>query len=321
MRGLVLRDRRWRNSAAAAMALAAAALFMAAPAAAQITVTDDFDRTVTLAAPAQRIVSLAPHNTENLFSAGAGARVVAVVAHSDYPPAALRIPSIGSHVQFNLEALVALNPDLVVAWESAKNRETMRKIERLGYAVYYSEPRDFEDIIENIEELAQLAGSAASIDPPVAALRAELARLRARYADAAPLSVFYQVWNAPLMTLGGGHFISRVLEVCGARNIFAESKILAPRVSVEAVVRADPDIIIGSRVHGRASDDMAFWKKWRSMRAIAGDGIVFVDADVMHRHTARMIMGIGTVCESIDQVRRGDRERRGTSPAAPATEQ
>jgi len=217
MRGMVLRGRRWRNSAAAA-------LFMAAPAAAQITVTDDFDRTVTIAAPAQRIVSLAPHNTENLFSAGAGARVVAVVAHSDYPPAALRIPSIGSHVQFNLEALVALNPDLVVAWESAKNRETMRKIERLGYAVYYSEPRDFEDIIENIEELAQLAGSAASIDPPVATLRAELVRLRA---------------------------------------------------------------------------------------------IVFVDADVMHRHTARMIMGIGTVCESIDQVRRGN-----SSPApAPEPEQ
>ncbi|MDD9875762.1 MAG: helical backbone metal receptor [Gammaproteobacteria bacterium] len=202
--------------------------------------------------------------------------------------------------------MIALNPDLVVAWESAKNRDAMRTIERLGFAVYYSEPRDFEDIIENIRELAQLTGSVSSIDPPVAALRAELDRVRARFAAAATQRVFYQVWSNPLITLGGRHFISRVLEVCGARNIFADSTILAPRVSIETVVRADPDIIISGRVHGRAPADISMWEKWPTLRAVAGDGLVFVDSDVMHRHTARMIMGIGEVCEEIDRVRRGN---------------
>jgi len=292
----------WQAVWAWALAWALAVL----PAAAQITVTDDFGRTVTLDSPARRIVSLAPHNTENLFSAGAGRHVVAVVNYSDYPPAALRLPSIGNHVQFNLEALVALNPDLVVAWQSARNRDTMRTIERLGFAVYYSEPRDFEDIIDNIRELAQLAGSEADIDPPVAVLRAELRRVRARFAAKAPQRVFYQVWSKPLKTLNGRHFISRVLEVCGARNIFAESPLLVPQVSIEAVVRADPDIIISGRVHGQAPGDMAMWEKWPTMRAVAGDGLVLVDPDVMHRHTARMIMGIGEVCREIDRVRRAN---------------
>lgn len=305
------------NMRAALAALAALMFAAATETTAQITVTDDFGRAVTLAAPAKRIVSLAPHNTENLFSAGAGDRVVGVVEHSDYPPAALRIPSIGSHVQVNLEALIALKPDLVVAWQSAKNRDTMRQIERLGYAVYYSEPRDFEDIIENIRELAQLAGSESGIDPPPSELRAELDELRARYADAAPMHVFYQVWNAPLMTLGGKHYISRVLEVCGARNLFAESTIIAPRVSIEAVVRADPDIIIGGRFEGE-TPDMSMWEKWRSMRAIAHDGLVFVEADVMHRHTARMMMGIREVCEGIDRVRANSPPRPGDSPSGDA---
>jgi len=277
-----------------AVALAA----VSAPAAAQITVTDDLGRTVTLPAPAARIVSLAPHITENLFSAGAGARVVAVVDHSDYPPAARAIPSLGNYAQFSLEALIALKPDLVVAWRTVKSGELLDRIERLGITVYYSEPRDFDGIISNIEELARLAGTMLAIDP--GRLRAELARLRARYAGAAPLTVFYQIWREPLMTLGGGHFISRVLEVCGARNLFEASSIMAPRVGIEAVVRADPDIIIASGGRGA----FALWRKWRSMRAVARGGLVTVDADVMHRHTARMIMGIGEVCARIDQARR-----------------
>lgn len=279
-------------------AMAMAAALTVTPSVADITVTDDLGRTVTLETPAQRIVSLAPHTTENLFSAGAGARVVAVVDHSDFPPAARRIPSLGNYAQFSVEALIAFAPDLVVAWRTAKSRALLDHIERLGIAVYYSEPRDFEGIIANIEELARLAGTVPVIDP--AALRKELGHLRARYAGAAPLTVFYQVWREPLMTLGGGHFISRVLEVCGARNLFAESAILAPRVSVEAVVRADPDIIIAG-----GAAEFALWKKWRAMRAVARGGLVFVDSDVMHRHTARMLMGIGELCEDIDRVRRG----------------
>ncbi len=275
---------------------------------AQITVTDDFNRAVTLVAPAQRILSLGPHVTENLFTAGAGDKVVGVVAHSDYPPRARRIKSIGDgYAQINLEAVIALAPDLVAAWQTGHNRESLEKIAALGFPVYYSEPRDFEDIIENIQELALLAGSSARINPPVAKLRAELAQVRARYGAKPVQKVFYQVWNEPLITLNGDHYLSRVLELCGARNVFAGLPIIAPRVSVEAVLQANPDIIIaggGGSGDGRRPD-MSAWKKWRRLAATARGGFVFIDGSVMHRHTARMIMGIRGLCEQIDRVRVG----------------
>ena len=274
------------------------------PAAPPITVTDDFNRVVTLPAPAARIISLGPHITENLFSAGAGDKVVGVVEHSDYPPRARRIQSLGGgYAQLNLETVIALAPDLVVAWETAGNAESVKKIVELGFTVYYSEPRSFEDIIENIEELALLAGSSDRINPPPASLREELQRVRARFGAKSTQTVFYQVWRNPLITLNGDHYISRALELCGARNVFAELSIIAPRVSVEAVLEANPDIIIAGRSDGRGSD-LSMWEKWNSLAAVTHDGFLFIDGSVMHRHTARMIMGIRGLCEKIDRVRR-----------------
>ncbi len=271
---------------------------------APITVTDDFNRSVTLAKPAERILSLSPHNTENLFSAGAGSKVVGGVEHSDYPPAAARLASVGnSYARINLEAVLALAPDLVVAWETAGNRETLQKIAQLGFQLYYSEPRNFADIIENIEELALLAGSSALIHPPAAHLREELAQVRAQFGGKSTQTVFYQVWREPLMTINGAHLLSRALELCGARNAFAHLPIIAPQLSLEAILQADPDIIITARVPGQPPQQQrAWWKKWASLSAVQHDGFVWVDG-AMHRNTARMIMGLRNLCEQIDQVR------------------
>lgn len=271
-------------------------------AAAPITVVDDFARRVTLDAPAERIISLSPHNTENLFAAGAGDKIVGVGEYSDYPPAALAIPSVGSHAQVNLEAVIALAPDLIVAWQTGGNREALKKIEQLNYPVYYSEPRSFEDIIENIEELALLAGSTSRIHPPAADLRQELAAVGTRFGTKSIQRVFYQVWSDPLITLNGEHFISRVLELCGAENAFADLAIIAPRISIESVIHANPDIIITGRV-GDLPPDLTMWKKWQSITAVKRGNFIAVDSGVMHRHTARMIMGIRTLCEEIDRVR------------------
>lgn len=269
-----------------------------------ITVTDDFNRTVTLPKPAERILSLAPHITENLFSAAAGDKIIGVAAHSDYPPAARHIASVGSsYARINLEAVIKMAPDLVVAWQTGGNRDTLKKIADLGFPVYYSEPRDFHSIVENIQELALLAGRGKHIAPLVAQLRAELAGLSVSFSRQSQQTVFYQIWGEPLMTLGGTHIISRVLELCGARNAFAHLSLIAPRISVESVVQANPDIIITSQVDGQRTD-ISRWKKWSSLSAVQHDGFVFVDASAMHRHTARMIMSIRNLCEQIDRVRK-----------------
>lgn len=267
-----------------------------------VQVVDDLGGVVTLAAPAERIISLAPHNTENLYSAGAGDRVVGVVNHSDYPPPANDLPSLGTHVQFNLEAILDLDPDLVVAWKSAKNAESLQRIEEFGIAVYYSEPRTFEDIVDNIRELAVLAGTEQNLAPEVDDILADIETLRQRYRDRQLLDVFYQVWTDPLMTLNGEHFITRALEVCRAHNLFADLPILAPRVSMEAVIEANPDAIITGMVDGM-KPDMSQWQQWNAVKAVRNDHYVFVDSDVMHRHTLRMLNGINGLCEQLQGVR------------------
>ncbi len=271
---------------------------------AEIRVVDDFGRDVVLAEPARRILSLAPHITENLFSAGAGDRVVGVVDHSDFPPAANDLPSVGSYVHFNIEGALALAPDLVVAWRNNSNGEMLDHLERHGITVYFSEPRTFVGVVENIRELALLAGTEDAVDPRLDQALGKIAEARDRFVGRPVLDVFYQIWSEPLMTLNGEHFISRILEVCGARNLFADLSIIAPRVSMEAVIEANPDVIIAGLRDG-VRPDMSFWRKWTMVKAVKRDRFVFVDSDVMHRHTLRMLLGIPGFCSQVDAARRG----------------
>lgn len=267
---------------------------------AEISVTDNFGRRVVLAEPAKRILSLAPHTTENLFSAGAGARIIGVAAHSDYPPRAREIPSVGnSYAAINLEAVLALAPDLVVAWETAGNRESLQKIERLGFSVYRSEPRDFARVLGNIEDFAVLAG----LDEPpgLADLRAELRGLRGEFSGKEIQSVFYPISTSPLMSIGGAHVISRALEICGARNAFGDLPFIAPQLSIESLIKVDPDIIVIPQIAAQPAR-VAYWKKW-PLRAAERDAFVAVDADAMNRPTARMILHLRDLCVQIDEVR------------------
>ena len=277
-------------------------LFAIGVAADVIEVLDDSGHSVTLTAPAERIISLAPHNTENLFSAGAGNKVVGVVEYSDYPPIAQKITSVGSHVEFNLEAILALEPDLIVAWRSGNNSGALQQIERFGIPVYYSEPRSFSDIVENIRELARLSGTEHLQDPDLDGILTEIESARGIYTHQAAISVFYQVWTDPLMTLNGDHLISRVLDVCGAQHLFAELPIIAPRISIEAVVDANPDVIATGMVDQK-KPDMSIWDKWETVSAVKNDHFVFVDSDVMHRHTLRMLRAVTGFCDQLNSIR------------------
>ncbi len=267
-----------------------------------IEVTDDFDRRVVLEFPASRIVSLSPHNTENLFSAGLGDRIVGVDEYSQYPSAASEIPSVGSSSQVNIEAIIALEPDLIVVWQTATNKGKLEKLSELGYVLYYSEPGNFEDIIENILDLAVLGDTQEKISSHPQKLRQEIAELKEEYAGVSIQSVFYQIWSDPLITLNGDHFITKVLKICGAENVFSDLSIIAPRVSVESVIEANPDVIITGNA-GDATGELSMWEPWKSITAVAKSNYVYVNSDVMHRHTARMIMGIRKLCIDLDATR------------------
>src|SRR5258705_8147812 len=208
---------------------------------ATVSVTDDTGATVTLPALAQRVISLAPHVTEMLYAAGGGAKLIGAVTYSDYPPEAKQIPRVGDNKALDLERIVALKPDLIVVWRHGNAQRQLDRLRDLHIPLYFNEPHHLDDIAVTLTKLGTLLGTSPTADAAANAYRNDIAQLRARYAARPPVSVFYQVWDDPLMTLNGAHMISDVIALCGGRNVFAKLEPLVPTVSTEAVLAANPE--------------------------------------------------------------------------------
>ncbi len=285
-------------------ALALGLLVAAARACAAVEALDDTGRLVRLAEPARRIVALAPHLTELLFEAGAGAALVGTPAFSDYPEAAKAIPRIGDARALDLERIAALRPDLVVAWASGSPKRQVERLGNLGLPVFYSETPDLGAIAGTLERLGHLAGTAAAAGQRAGRFRSDLARLRARYAGRGSLRVFYQVAAQPLVTVSTRHVIADALSVCGARSVFAAHRDWLPRPSREAVLLADPDAIVVAAVQDRKAR-LAQWRRWGSLRAVAAGRLYAVDPSTLHRATPRILEGVATLCGYIATARGG----------------
>jgi len=274
------------------------ALLFSGNALAAVSAVDSDGRRVSLDAPAQRIVSLAPHVTEQLFAAGAGAKLVAVSEYSDYPEAAKALPQVASSGAVHLEMLLALKPDLVVAWRLEATSAALSRLESLGVPVFYSEPRRLAHLPDMIESLGELAGTAGVARPLAASLRTELTRLGAAYGGKQPVSVFYQIADKPLMTLGGGHFVSDAITLCGGRNVFAAATTMAPVVNVESVLATDPEAIVGTR-----DEWHAYWRRFPGLRAVRAGNLYTVPVNEMHRHGPRAIGATRLLCEHLEAAR------------------
>lgn len=272
--------------------------------AAGIAVTDDAGRQVTLDRPARRIVSLAPHATELLFAAGAGPLTVGAVSYSDYPAAARQIARVGDAASLNLEAVVALQPELVVAWQSGNNAAQLQRLVASGIPVFFSEPRRLEDIATNVERLGTLAGTEAIAQSTAQAFRSDYQRLAGEFSRRAPVRVFYQIWHNPPITVNGDHLISQVIELCGGRNVFAGIDSLAPSVSREAVLAADPQVIVASA--GATTDPPQWldsWRSWPQLSAVAMQQLYAIDPDLIERQSPRILEGARILCRQLEQAR------------------
>lgn len=277
-----------------AFALPAAAL-------AKVAVTDDEGRTVELPQPARRIVSLSPALTEQLFAIGAGDLIVGTTDFADFPDAAKSIPRVARAHSIDLERVSAARPDLILIWGSGYPPATIEAVRRLGVAVFVSEPSRLADIASSLERLGVMTGRAAA--PAANAFRGKLDALKARYGGRREVRVFYQVWSDPLMTLGGKHVVSEAISVCGGRNVFADLAPIAPRVSTEAVLAADPEVIMTAEPGGRPSDALEMWKRFERIAAVKRHRFVTLDADRINRNGPRIVDEMATMCEAIDRAR------------------
>lgn len=264
--------------------------------------TDDDGNRIVLEHPAKRIVSLAPHTTEMLFAAGAGDRVVGVVSYSDYPPQAKKIPRVGSNM-IDLEQVLALKPDLVVAWKSGNGERLVGQLRHLGLTVFVSEPTSIEIIAANIAALGRLAGTGEEANKVAASLRERRDALKKRYGQRPKLKVFYQVWNAPLMTVNGDHLISHVIELCGGTNIFADLPALTPTVSLEGVLAADPDVILTGEADGEQSKWLKEWDRWPGLKAVRQRNLYHIKPDLLQRNGPRILDGAELVCGYLERAR------------------
>jgi iron complex transport system substrate-binding protein len=274
-----------------------------ATAEAEIVVRDDTGATIRLAQPARRIVSLAPHITENLYAAGAGAKLVGAVEYSDYPAAAKRVRRVGDYMRPDLETIVALKPDLVLTWQSGNADASITKMKALGLNVYQSQPNRLDDIPANIEAIGRLAGSETIANAAANAFRQRLAKLYAQYGKQPSVPLFYQAWHQPLLTVGGDQIISDAIRLCGGTNIFAKLPSMAPSVSIEAVLAADPEAIVASGMGYDTPVGLNDWKRWKKLTATARGNLFFVPADLMQRATPRLLDGAEMLCRHLETAR------------------
>lgn len=278
-------------------------LFLTVPAQAEILVHDDSGQELRLKSAARRIVSLAPHLTENLHAAGAGAYIVGVTDYSDYPASARQLPHIGQSDRIDLEKLLTLEPDLVVAWRSGTSPALLSRLKALGIPVYLSETGRLENIARDIERYGQLAGTASFANQAAARFRQRLAHLRATYSAKPRLRVFYQIWDAPIITVGGSQIISDVIHLCGGENVFGTLAAMAPALNREAVLAARPEVIIASGNNSEAPPWLADWKRWPQLPAARYGHLFFIPPDLIQRHTPRLLDGTEQLCRLLDQAR------------------
>ncbi|HCI46032.1 MAG TPA: cobalamin-binding protein [Rhodospirillaceae bacterium] len=271
--------------------------------AAPICVVDDLEVEVCLDQPAKRIATLSPGATELAFAAGAGDKVVAVVNYSDYPEAALKLPLVGNHTRIDLEALLALKPDLVITWRTGNPPAQMEMLRALGLPMFAIEPRTFEGVSKVIEQLSTLAGTEQEGFAEAERFRKGIAKIAEQYRDAEPVPVFYQVWQTPLMTINDDHLIGKVVQLCGGVNVFGDMPRLVPRISAEVVLEADPHAIITGSVEGIEDNQLDRWKSYTGMTAVAKNNLFFVPASPISRPTPRLLEASRDICERLDVAR------------------
>nr|WP_123071888.1 cobalamin-binding protein [Massilia aurea] len=274
---------------------------MTAHAEAAITVKDDAGLAVTVAKPALRVVSMAPSVTELLFAAGGGNQIVGAVNYSDYPEAAKRIPRIGSNREIDMELLISLKPDLIVAWRHNSSERQIEMVRRLGIPVFQSDPQTLDGIPDAVLRLGQLLGTDAAAKATATQLREQLAGLRAKYANRSTVRTFYQVWDKPLYTLSGKHILTDAMKLCGGENIFDKLTVTAPIVSIESVLQANPEAIIATAEKNYGGVEL--WKPYGTLAAVRSNNLFTLDGHLLNRAGPRMVQGTAAMCEVLEQAR------------------
>jgi iron complex transport system substrate-binding protein len=255
-----------------------------------------------LTAPADRLITLSPHLAELVFAAGAGQNLIATADYSEYPEAAASLPRIGDAFRIDVERVLSLSPDLVIAWDSGNPRQAIEQLVSLGIPVWSVEIREPGEIGKVIKAIGEASGQAEAASEAASTYQLRLTALARRYESRQVLDYFYQVDEKPLYTINGEHLISKGLSLCGGHNIFRDLPGLAFQITHESVIVANPAVLFAP-AQSNQSNPLATWREWPGMRAVKHNALFLLPADKISRATPRLLDALEIACKLLDDLR------------------
>ena len=249
------------------------------------------------------ILALSPHVVEMLFAIGAGDQIIATTDHSDYPEAAKSIPSIGNYAKLQIERVIELQPDLIIAWKTGNPADDLQRLQKLGFKLVYSDPKSLLDVAKEIQHFGNLTGNQAQGNEVAGKYIKRLKAITEKYKNTAPIKVFYELWSRPLSTIAKGSWPQLHLDTCGAVNPFYEATNSYPQVGIEKVLVHDIQLIIQPLSANQPAKEGFNWSEWQALNAVTHNQIIQPDADQLHRMTTRVLDEIEILCQDIDKTR------------------
>ncbi|MCW8332729.1 vitamin B12 ABC transporter substrate-binding protein BtuF [Vibrio paucivorans] len=249
----------------------------------------------------EKIISLAPHATEIAYAAGLGDKLVAVSERSDFPEQAKQLERVANYQGMKLERIIALQPDLIIAWPAGNPTKELEKLKQFGFNIYYSQTNSLEDIATNIEQLSQYSDDPSIGKQNADQFRQQLVEIKSRYQTEQTIRYFYQLSEKPIITLAQDKWPSEVFSFCGGENIFQNSALPYPQVGIEQVVLAKPEAIFTSQ-HALENGNM--WASWQQIPAVKEQHIWTLNSDWINRPTPRTLKAIEQVCQHFESIRR-----------------
>ena len=249
------------------------------------------------------IIALAPHIVEMLYDVGAGEQIIGTTAHADYPEQAKKIPRIGNYVRLQIERVIELQPDLIIAWKSGNPSDDLARLKQLGFTIVYSQPNSFKDIAKEMRQFAQLTGHTQQGEQVAKKFEKELAHITKLYKNKTEITGFYELWSRPLTTVAKDSWPQQFLNICKVNNPFEHVLTPYPQISVEQVLPASVQLIIQPLSINQKEREGFNWQDWPIIPAVANKQIIQPDADAVHRMTLRSLKALKDLCLDIDHTR------------------
>lgn len=249
------------------------------------------------------IIALSPHIVEMLFDIGAGDQIIGTTAFADYPEQAKDIPTIGNYLRLQIEKVIALQPDVIIAWKSGNPSDDLARLKQLGFNIVYSQPNTFEDVAKEMRLFGEITGHQKQAKEVTEKFLAQLNVITQQYQSKSKIIGFYELWSRPLTTVAQGSWPQQFLSICGVENPFESLAIPYPQVNIEKILQTPIQVIIQPLSENQKDRQGFNWQDWATIPAVKNKKILQPDADAMHRMTVRSLEELQHLCVSVDETR------------------